>query len=244
MTSPEMPGLDLAKTFAEIALDVNSQDGVDNTRARIIDLAQKTLNCRLAVVWHLNPSGSMKVDAASDPELGDRLEMITIKLQQGVAWQCLHDRRTVTCTDLSVETRWPQYCEALLATTPIRSAVGYSLHLDTADLGALVLYADSAGHFTPDMVELGGVFAAHCALALDDAFHSDKASNLAVALATNRRIGMAIGILMGEHKLSEQHAFDVMRTSSQRQHVKLHDVAEGVILTGAMPTWPAKVEHD
>ena len=58
------------------------------------------------------------------------------------------------------------------------------------------------------------------------------AEHLERALASNRRIGMAIGILMERHRLTEERAFDRLRDLSQRSNVKLRDVAEQLIYTG------------
>jgi hypothetical protein len=61
-----------------------------------------------------------------------------------------------------------------------------------------------------------------------------RAANLDVALESNREIGVAIGVLMSQHKLTRQHAFDVLREASQRTHRKLRDVAADVTETGTI----------
>jgi AmiR/NasT family two-component response regulator len=58
------------------------------------------------------------------------------------------------------------------------------------------------------------------------------AEDLQRALVSNRRIGMAIGVLMERHRLTEERAFDRLRDLSQRSNVKLRDVAEQLICTG------------
>ena len=51
-------------------------------------------------------------------------------------------------------------------------------------------------------------------------------------MVSNRRIGMAVGILMERHRLTEEQAFDRLRDLSQRRNVKLRDLAEQMIYTG------------
>jgi hypothetical protein len=60
-------------------------------------------------------------------------------------------------------------------------------------------------------------------------------ANLQLALASNRRIGTAIGILMAHRRITDSAAFELLREASQRDHRKLRDIAEDVILTGALP---------
>lgn len=67
----------------------------------------------------------------------------------------------------------------------------------------------------------------------DAAHHAlDAAANLQTALRTSRQIGAAIGILMATHKITDDAAFDLMRTASQRTNRKLRDIAEEVMQTG------------
>ena len=58
--------------------------------------------------------------------------------------------------------------------------------------------------------------------------------NLRLALESSRRIGAAIGIVMATYKVTEETAFTVLRTKSQRTNRKLHDVADDVIFTGVV----------
>ena len=62
----------------------------------------------------------------------------------------------------------------------------------------------------------------------------DNAANLERALATNRRIGIAIGILICRHQLTADQAFAILATRSQHCHVKVRELAETVIYTGTL----------
>lgn len=61
-----------------------------------------------------------------------------------------------------------------------------------------------------------------------------RAANLEEALATNREIGQAIGILMATEHLTAEQAFDVLRTASQHSHRKLRAIAADVVETGTL----------
>ncbi|NUO35424.1 MAG: ANTAR domain-containing protein, partial [Dermatophilaceae bacterium] len=52
---------------------------------------------------------------------------------------------------------------------------------------------------------------------------------------TSRRIGMAIGILMNVHKVTEDEAFALLRATSQNFNVKLRLVADDVARKGTLP---------
>lgn len=60
-------------------------------------------------------------------------------------------------------------------------------------------------------------------------------ANLERALDSHRLIGQAMGILIERHRIVAEEAFDLLRRASQDHNVKLREVAERVIETGAEP---------
>jgi hypothetical protein len=58
---------------------------------------------------------------------------------------------------------------------------------------------------------------------------AEEVAQLRDALVSNRRIGMAMGILMRDRNVDEHEAFDALRRISQNSNRKLRDVAEDVI---------------
>jgi hypothetical protein len=66
------------------------------------------------------------------------------------------------------------------------------------------------------------------------AAEAERAGHLETALITSREIGMAMGIIMAQHKLTGDSAFDLLRRISQHSHRKLRDVALTVADTGAV----------
>jgi signal transduction histidine kinase/DNA-binding response OmpR family regulator len=69
-------------------------------------------------------------------------------------------------------------------------------------------------------------------LALNEA--ENRALNLRKALGSNRQIGVALGVLMAREMLTEEQAFERLRAVSQHENRKLRDVADDVVLTGAL----------
>ena len=61
-----------------------------------------------------------------------------------------------------------------------------------------------------------------------------KIANLEIALHSNRRIGIAVGILMSTRQLTDEAAFQVLADHSQATKIKLAVLAEYVIMTGTV----------
>jgi AmiR/NasT family two-component response regulator len=66
----------------------------------------------------------------------------------------------------------------------------------------------------------------------------ERVDNLERALSSNRDIGTAVGVLVAQHKLTRDQAFDLLRIASQNTNRKLHDVALDVIDTGTVDVSP------
>ncbi|MEE1929649.1 ATP-binding protein [Streptomyces sp. TRM 70351] len=62
----------------------------------------------------------------------------------------------------------------------------------------------------------------------------DEAASLQRALASNRQIGTAMGVLMALRRISAEEAFALLRRTSQEQNRKLRDVADDVVTSGTL----------
>jgi AmiR/NasT family two-component response regulator len=62
----------------------------------------------------------------------------------------------------------------------------------------------------------------------------ERADGLQRAVASNRRIGMAVGILMSQRRLTEDQAVELLKTHSQHRNVKMRELAETVVFTGTL----------
>ena len=135
----------------------------------------------------------------------------------------------VRADDLATDPRWPVFGERAVA-LGVRSMVSFQLWADhDGTIGALNLYSPTPNVFSDDAVNVGGLIAAHAALASAAA---TKTTNLRAALHNRDVIGMAKGILMDRYKVTPLQAFALLTAVSQRTNVKLSAVAETLIATG------------
>ncbi|HEX4728094.1 MAG TPA: GAF and ANTAR domain-containing protein [Jatrophihabitans sp.] len=233
--------LENSHLFARIARDLAEQPDQEQTTRRIVELGHQLTGCDVAALWQLSPTGAMTLLAVTDPVAGQTLNQVYAGIQEGPVHEALTRRATIHARDLDTEARWPLYLGALQARElPIGSVIAYELELGGHQLGALALYANQPRFFTEELYGIGSVLADHAAIALETVALADNNHHLKEALQSNRRIGMAIGIMMALHRIGEQQAFDILRIASQHTHIKLRDVAEEVILTGATPEWQAR----
>ena len=71
-------------------------------------------------------------------------------------------------------------------------------------------------------------------LQAEAALGTEKVASLEIARVSARRIGAAMGILMAHHEITNDQAFEWLRTASNRMRRKLHEIAGDVIYTGRL----------
>src|SRR6478609_4546712 len=133
---------------------------------------------------------------------------------------------------LGGDPRWPRF-------GPRAGRLGVhsvlSLPLISADqvVGAMNVYAHAKDAFDSRAEHLGQLYAVPAAIAVQNAQVLAQTQRLAGRLQsvlTNRAvIDQAIGILMSRSGESQDEAFSRLRLLSQREHVKVAVVAEGIV---------------
>ena len=120
--------------------------------------------------------------------------------------------------------------------TGVRSMLSFRLFLEGEDfIAGLNLYSTSPGAFDSTSELVGTLVATHGAIAVAASTARERAAQLQRALMSNRDIGVAMGILMANYKITKAQAFDLLRVASQNSNRKLADVASDVTATGLLP---------
>jgi hypothetical protein len=181
------------------------------------------------------------VGATSDLAL--RVDEIQSGLMSGPCVDAVPEQTVYRSDDLRTDTRWPEFAKRAVAETGVLSMLSFRMFFEEGDLAARLNIYATTSHVFDDLAETTGlVLATHAALALSSALRLERIESLERALATNRNIGVAMGILMSRHGASKQQAFDLLRIASQHTHRKLADVAADVIDQGDL-MYPAPLDQ-
>ncbi|MER6852410.1 MULTISPECIES: ANTAR domain-containing protein [Streptomyces] len=108
----------------------------------------------------------------------------------------------------------------------LRSALSLRLRADRRRLTVLTAYAREPHAFDEDATRVGRLFTAHVSLALESATVREQ---LTEAMRTRDLIGQATGILMERMTMDASGAFDSLVKASQRENVKLRDLARRIV---------------
>jgi AmiR/NasT family two-component response regulator len=117
----------------------------------------------------------------------------------------------------------------------MHSILSIRLTLDNdAHMAGLNLYSRRSHAFDEDAENVAQLLATHAGAVVSRQLARDKVTNLEVALASNREIGVAMGVLMTTYKITRDEAFDLLRIASQNGHRKLREIAIEVGDTGTL----------
>jgi GAF domain-containing protein len=147
------------------------------------------------------------------------------------AWR---ERRTVRVDDLEAASdQYPEFAKLALE-HGIPSTLSFALVAGGEGIGALNLYARKKGAFTKEDEELGEELAAAAAAVLANASAYWTAFELSEGLTEAMRsraiIEQAKGMLMARSpEMNADGAFDVLRRASQRENLKLRDIAQRIV---------------
>jgi AmiR/NasT family two-component response regulator len=61
--------------------------------------------------------------------------------------------------------------------------------------------------------------------------HRDTEADLQAALESRTTIDLAVGIIMGQNRCTQEKAFDILRTASNHRNLKLRDLAAELVAT-------------
>lgn len=149
----------------------------------------------------------------------------------------LESEESVTCADLSAESRWEVWTEHVRDTLGIRAVLCVPLRATKRSFGVLALYFDAPITDVSGVLTNAEAFATHLALALDSA---STIEHQTVALDTRTEIGQAQGILMARSGLTADAAFAYLQRLSQTSNRKLHVIAQEVLrIRGPVSAAPA-----
>ena len=220
----------LAESFSEFARSVEIQNDPHATLVEIVRAAVDLIpGCDEGSVSVVIGRRKVTSEAASGP-LPAAVDRLQEELREGPCIDAAYLQTTVRVSDMALETRWPRFSPRALA-AGAAGMLSFQLYVEDDNLGALNLFSRVAGAFDDDSEYIGRLFATHAAMAYAAA---RTEATLTHTIETRELIGQAQGILMERHKITSDKAFALLIRVSQQKNMKLRDIAEQLVLSGAL----------
>ncbi|MDQ3382658.1 MAG: GAF and ANTAR domain-containing protein [Actinomycetota bacterium] len=219
----------LARAMADFAEEMQMTRGL----AQIATVAAETASRLIPGVEQASVSLARRgvgIDTlAADAQLPWAVDAVQVATGQGPCIQAAWQDRVALLQDTATEESWPEFCRQARQ-LGVGSMLSLQLSLDEADdqgIGAINTYARTPHAFTQQSVDVGMILAVHASVGVTRA---QQDAQLRQALASRDLIGQAKGMLMAQHGMSADTAFDVLVRQSRDTNTRLRDVAASIVM--------------
>jgi GAF domain-containing protein len=230
-TTNELSGTDIAEYLQDLVL--NSSDVEEFLRelalfsAARLSEPKQPIYCGITLVRR-----KKSVTVASSDEKARILDDLQNTFGDGPCLTAIRSNSSVLVPDVESEPRWPEYMKAA-SEHGVRSILGVPMNLDGEAGAGLNLYAGSPNGFSGEAIERAEKYAERASKALNlsvrMAHLSEARDNLKAALESRTTIDLAIGIVMGQNRCSQEAAFKILKNASSTRNAKLRDVAATIV---------------
>ncbi|WP_323960615.1 ANTAR domain-containing protein [Arthrobacter sp. JZ12] len=203
-------------------------NGFVNVAAR--ELSEHTGRTIYSAVTLLRPKHAGTV--ASSSEEAQNMDEIQYGFDDGPCLRAARGHTTVLVQDFEAEHRFGNYTKAVIA-HGIRSALGVPIIVEGAVDAGLDLYCREPGVFDPATIAEAEKFAVQASRSLRLAVRisalEELSNHLSAAMENRTTIDLAVGIIMGQNRCSQETAVNILKAASSARNIKLHAVAAAVV---------------
>ncbi|RAV17021.1 hypothetical protein DQP55_03155 [Mycolicibacterium sp. GF69] len=179
--------------------------------------------------------GATRIQAwAATAEFVNEIDSVQYEqLNEGPCLTAMESARPTVSGSLGSDRRWPHF-GGRVARMGVHSALSLPLIVDGRVIGAINSYARTRDAFGEHSVRLGTQFAGPAAVSVYNgqllAGARERTRQLQRALGSRAVIDQAIGIIRSRSGASAEEAFERLTRLSQAENVKLHIVAERLVV--------------
>lgn len=223
----------------EMLLDSeNLADFLDRLTANIarrLSLEGARILCSITLLRERRPD----TIAASGPDAA-ALDVIQNSFSEGPCLTAALEHAVIRVGDVPEDTRWKAY-HAAVAERGIRSILAVPFDLRGEASAALNIYSTKLGDFSPETMEAAMRAVQRVSGALLLAVRADARekteSDLRAVLTSRTPIDLAVGVIMGQNRCTQEEAVEILKAASSHRNVKLRDLAGDLLrdLDGATP---------
>lgn len=222
---------ELAMVFARMSGVLLSEETVASSLVLVTSLASETLPGAGGAGMTLVDGNGRPTSAAATDEHVEYADRLQYELNEGPCLTAWAERRVVRIDDVADEPRWPRWCPAI--SHQVRSVLSAPLVAGDQALGAMKVYASAPDAYGAREEHVLGLFADQASVLIANMQSHEEAQQLSDGLQTALRsrdlIGQAKGIVMERNGVGEDTAFAILAAASQRQNLKLTEVARALV---------------
>jgi GAF domain-containing protein len=204
---------------------------LEETLTRVSELAVEAIGPAEFVGLTMMVEGRQRTAIFTDKE-SPEIDQAQYDSGEGPCVEATEKNQPFTIESTLTESRWPAFC-LMASSHGILSTLSLPMMMENGAVGAMNFYARTESAFSPATVAQAEPFAAQAAIVLANshAYWDARAlgERLSQAIEHRSAIEQAKGILMATQGCDADAAFDLLVAGSQRENVKVRDLAERIV---------------
>jgi GAF domain-containing protein len=228
-----MPAASLSEALTALSKFLVADASLGETLHRVAELTLDAIPAAQVAGMSMLDERGIPTTAIYTDETSPKVDEAQYESGRGPCLSAWRDQRSVRIDDISVGDDYPEFRRAA-ADHGIHSTLSLPLRAADTGLGALNLYAPIPQGFSEADEAVGNDLATAASVVLANASAYwdavELSQHMSTAMQSRSVIEQAKGMLMAQSPgLSADGAFDVLRKASQRENVKLRDVAQRIV---------------
>lgn len=224
-------GRDPLAVFAELGQIVVSDAPAEQTLRRVAELAKEGLDGVEDVSLTLVENGQPR-SVVFTGRLAVDLDERQYELGFGPCLDAARTGQTIIVDGEGVGSPYREYAQVAFR-AGVRHTISVGMPLGERSIGGLNIYSTDAAPISEAFVQRAEAFAGYAAATVANvasyARASNDVANLRRALDSRAVIEQAKGVIIARDRCTPDEAFEVLVRISQHQHVKIRDLAQGIV---------------
>jgi GAF domain-containing protein len=221
----------LLQVLRDFTSDIVNPYDLDELLYRVTRDAVTVLEAAGAGIMLEADDGGLSFAAASH-ELVMEVEQVQAHIGDGACHEAFVQREVVVVEDLRQEERWPEYVRRV-TDAGLHAVLGIPMTAFGHTIGVINVYRAGPTRWSDEDVDAAEILAAVGAGYIVNASRMraqhELQEQLHTAIESRDIIGQAKGVLMAREGVGADDAFQMLRSISQSNNVKLREVAQRVV---------------
>ncbi len=194
----------------------------------IVTLTANVMKAKICALWLLDRESRELSIRATQALSSEYLRERSIKLGEGIVGLVAKEKEAVVISNVLKDKRYKE--KELAQKEGLVSMLSVPMMVKKRAIGVINCYTTSEYKFTKSDIDLLSAVANQAAVAIENTELMVKTKIIQEELETRKKVERAKGIIMKEHQVNEDEAYNIIRRSSMDKRVPMKEIAEAIIL--------------
>ncbi len=229
ITSPTKESSVQIESLFQMSMAIVSSRYLEEILQLIVQMTAEMMNSKICSIMLLDDEKGELIIKATQALSAEYRSKPNIKVGQSISGLAVKQKEPIAVQDVTID---PLYKYPVLAKKEgLKSMLAVPMMIKDKVIGVVNSYTARKHNFSDEEIKLLQIVASKAAIAIENTRLVDQAAAMKEALEARKLIERAKGILMKKHKISEDHAFEIIQRQSMNTRQSTKEIAKAVIIT-------------